>query len=168
LFYSIQDSNSHLRHKKKGAELKFAVAVVFLFLALRTKIRPWLLSSPLKNEYRILRAVPAPVPIINATAFNIIHHQFHPPCFHLLICPHSAKTFPSKTAVSKLKSSLLKQSKQKTTSKNEAGKGKESYIAEVIVTTKLKENDATSVKFEETAKVKTKGLTSFTFTEELS
>jgi hypothetical protein len=62
--------------KKWELGLKFAVAVVFLFLALRTKIRLWLLISPLKDDHRILRTVPAPVPIINATSLNIIDHQF--------------------------------------------------------------------------------------------
>jgi hypothetical protein len=59
-----------------GVGLDFAVAVVFLFLALRTKIRLWLLRSSLIDDHRILRAVPAPVPIINATSLNIIDHPF--------------------------------------------------------------------------------------------
>jgi hypothetical protein len=59
-----------------GVGLDFAVAVVFLFLALGTKVRPWLPSGPLKDKRRILSAVPAPVPIVIATSFNIIDHQF--------------------------------------------------------------------------------------------
>jgi hypothetical protein len=39
------------------------------------------------------------VPIVIATAFNIIDHLF-PSMFPFTICRHSAKTFPFKTAVS--------------------------------------------------------------------
>jgi hypothetical protein len=59
-------------------ELYFAVAVVFLFLALRTKIGLWLLSGSLIDDHRILSAVPAPVPIINATSFNVINQPISP------------------------------------------------------------------------------------------
>jgi hypothetical protein len=118
LFYSTQDNNLHLSYKKMGVGLDFAVAVFFLFLALGTKVRPWLPIGPLKDKRRILSAVPAPVPIINATSFNIINQPIHPPRLCLLIRHRSAKAFPSDPAVSKLtkipfKSKANKYSKRK-------------------------------------------------------
>ena len=58
-----------------GVGLYFAVAVVFLFLALRTKVGLWQLSSPLKDKRRVLTAVSAPVPIVTAASFNIIDYS---------------------------------------------------------------------------------------------
>ena len=58
----------------RRATLRFAVLIVFLFLALAAEVRTWSgrMRAPAIDVHRILCAVLAPMPFVGFAAFNII------------------------------------------------------------------------------------------------
>ena len=59
-----------------------AIFVVFLCIALITKVRIRSHRTSFDNNPGILCAIFAPMPPVRLTPFNILHHSNHPPRYH--------------------------------------------------------------------------------------